>query len=320
MADRGELSDAGFEAVAVTLAVDSVTAQAHAALERAGIRSLLLKGPSFGPWLYGPDSNRAYSDTDLMVAPADFERAGQALAALGFAQPREIARPDHTDHATVWVRPDGLNVDLHRALIGVRRDPAEAWELLAADTEPIEVSGARLECLGERGRALHVALHAAEHGVAEGKTLEDLRRALERVPPERWAEAAELAEQLDAADGFAAGLRLLPDGVAVADRLGLSERRDVSTALFAESVPYSSHFVHRVASAEGAGAKVRMLREKVLPPPAWMRQWTPLARRGPLGLAAAYVYRQLWLARHGPPALLGWLRAKRSAGGRRRRS
>jgi hypothetical protein len=63
-----------------------------------------------------------------------------------------------------------------------------------------------------------------------------------------------------------------------------------------------------------------MLGRKVLPSPAWMREWTPLARRGPLGLIAAYGYRQLWLARHGPPALVGWLRARRSASGRGRRS
>jgi hypothetical protein len=220
----------------------------------------------------------------------------------------------------VWVRPDDLNVDLHRSLIGVRRDPAEAWELLAADTEPIEVSGSRLECLGERGRALHVVLHAAEHGVAEEKMLEDLRRALDRVPLERWRSVAGLAAELEAERAFAAGLRLLPEGRLVADRLGLTAERDVTTALFAESVPYSSHFVNRMVSADGAAAKARMLGRKVVPTPGWMREWTPLARRGPLGLAAAYGYRQLWLARHGPPALLGWLRARRSASAPRRRS
>jgi hypothetical protein len=314
------VSDAGFEAAAVALAVDSVTAQAYAAFQRAGVRALLLKGPSFQPWLYGPADQRPYSDTDLMVAPADFARAGEVLSGIGFAQPPEIARPTHTDHAAVWVRPDGLNVDLHRALIGVRRDPAEAWLLLAAGTETIEVAGASVECLGERARALHVALHAAEHGVGEGKTLEDLRRALDRVPLERWADAAELAEQLEAAGAFAAGLRLLPAGADVADRLGLTSGRDVTTALFAESVPYSSHFVHRMASAEGLGAKARMIGRKAAPAPGWMREWTPLARRGPLGLAAAYAYRQLWLVRHGPPALLGWLRARRSASAPRRRS
>ena len=51
------------------------------------------------------------------------------------------------------------------------------------------VGGERVEVLNGPARVLHVVLHAAQHGLQEPKPREDLRRALERVPEETWADA-----------------------------------------------------------------------------------------------------------------------------------
>ncbi|MFL5782414.1 MAG: nucleotidyltransferase family protein [Thermoleophilaceae bacterium] len=67
-----------------TLRVDALTAEVLRALEDAGCRSILLKGPSFRRELYDAGSPRPYADSDLLVSPADLERAGAAVAALGF--------------------------------------------------------------------------------------------------------------------------------------------------------------------------------------------------------------------------------------------
>jgi hypothetical protein len=42
-----------------------------------------------------------------------------------------------------------------------------------------------------------------------------------------------------------------------------------------------------------------------------MRVWYPVARRGPLGLAVAYLRRAAWLVATTPRALRAWLRARR---------
>jgi hypothetical protein len=52
---------------------------------------------------------------------------------------------------------------------------------------------------------------------------------------------------------------------------------------------------------------------KTFPPPAFMRAWSPLARRGALGLALAYAWRPVWLVVHSGAAVRAWRRARRSA-------
>lgn len=64
------------------LAVDRVTAEVVPALAAVGIRPILLKGPSIARWLY-PSGGRSYGDTDLLVPPADFARAGSVLERPG---------------------------------------------------------------------------------------------------------------------------------------------------------------------------------------------------------------------------------------------
>jgi hypothetical protein len=48
-----------------------------------------------------------------------------------------------------------------------------------------------------------------------------------------------------------------------------------------------------------------------VPTPAFMRHWFPQARRGPLGMVLAYLWRPLWLVLRLPPSAIAWLRAHR---------
>ena len=56
-----------------------------------------------------------------------------------------------------------------------------------------------------------------------------------------------------------------------------------------------------------------MLIGELAPPPTYMRDWTPVGRRGRIGLALAYLYRPLWLAWWAPRGYLAWRRAKRAS-------
>ena len=62
----------------------------------------------------------------------------------------------------------------------------------------------------------------------------------------------------------------------------------------------------------GVAARARYAASRAMPSPAAMRAWTPLARRGRLGLAAAYAWRLPWLAARLVPALRA-VRAARDA-------
>ena len=82
------------------------------------------------------------------------------------------------------------------------------------------VGGVEVPVLDRIGVALHVVVHAMQHGFAL-HTAEDLRRAIDALPLEGWQEVAQLAEGLGIAGVIGLGLRQLPQGADLAGRLGL---------------------------------------------------------------------------------------------------
>ena len=296
------------------LRVDAVTAEAGRAFDRAGVASILLKGPSIARWLYSHDEPRGYLDCDLLVCPGDIEGAEAILADLGFS-PRydPSGLPDWwRDHAHEWWRADdAVCVDLHKGLTGVGIDDEAAWPILWASTETFVVARYPARALSVPARALHIALHAAHHGAAWGKVLPDLERALEEADDGVWAEAAALAARLAATDAFAVGLRLLPAGAGVADRLGLPANRSVEAALHAGSPPPLALGFEQLARADGTRARARIVARKVIPPPGFMRHWYPPAARSRRALVFAYLYRPVWLLRSAARGWRAWREARR---------
>lgn len=298
---------------AQSLALDRVTAELVGELEAAGVRAIVLKGPAIATWLYRGRGVRAYGDTDLLVPPDQWERASGTLRQLGFvddlgplAHPRMESITSHP-----WVRDDQA-VDLHCTLWGIQVEPERAWRTLSSRTVAMRIGGRDLLVLAPAARAMHIALHAAQHGYPDGKTIRDLEMALELLPEELWVEAAELAAELDAQAGFATGLRLSPEGLALAQRVGVGGRTSVDALLRVADVPLA-HGFEEIATTAGLRAKLSVVRSELFPTPEFMRWWSPLARRGRLGLAASYLWRPLYLVLRAGPGLIAWRRARRIA-------
>lgn len=303
-----ERLDSRAAAVALGLVLEAATVEVAEALGRDGVRAIVLKGPAVARWLYEDDPARTYVDVDLLVAPDLLRAAGATLGRLRFRRVHGSA------HAEVWARrADSVVVDLHSSLVGVAPS-ASAWEILEAATEPMALGAATVEVLDRPARALHVALHAAQHGYGDERTLADLERALDRAAPTEWDRAAELAARLGAESAFATGLRLLPLGREEAMRLGLPESRSIETAVRAEGAPAGVLGLYRFLKTPGVRARARLLADEVFPAPAFLRGVSPLARRGRLGLAAAYVWRPFWLVSRLWPAVRTWWRVRRSSG------
>jgi hypothetical protein len=298
-----------------TIAVDLATATVARRLTQAGVRCILLKGPALAALLHGDGAFRPYVDVDLLVAPADVARAENVLGELGFEQLVDDAQlgGHRRLHAHEWRRAGGPSVDLHRTLPGARADPATVAAVLATQTRTIAVAGEDVEALAPAGVALQVALHAAHHGPLAPKALDDLERAVERIPLETWNEAAALAERIDATPALAAGLRLEPAGAAIADRLSLPYGGPVDVALRADGAPPLAVGIDWLLQTPGPRAKLALVTRTALPPPGALRLWRPLARRGAPGLAAAYLSHPFWLARHAVPSVLAVRRARKSS-------
>ena len=302
---RPELIAAG-----VGLALEALAAEVTTELERSGIENVVLKGPSVIRWLYPTATDRYSVDVDLLVAPADLERAEATLAVLGF-EPLEPRRDDK--HARSWMRRgEPLPVDLHRSIVGVGVDDEKAWAVLSGLTDRLEVRGAALSVLQPHGRALHLALHAAQETPDKRQALRDLGRGLELLELETWRQARDLASRLDALPALGAGLRLLPEGETVARELQLPTRVTTEIALRATGAPDLSLGMNRLLEMNGVTSRARYAASRAFPSPAAMRAWSPLARRGRVGLAASYAWRLPWLAARLVPALRA-IRAARGA-------
>lgn len=291
-----------------TLLVDQVSAEVIAALRDRQVASILLKGPSIADWLYPDGTLRSYNDSDLLVAPEQLPAAQAVLEELGF---RDTLTPlDHPRLEThEWIR-GRERVDLHTTLIGIAALPRVVWTTLSAATVTRQVAGVDAQVLAPTALAVHVVLHAAQHGADEPKPAEDLSRAIRTLPREQWREVAALADRLQATDAFAVGLGLLPEGRELASWLELRPPRSADASLRVKPIPLALGFEH-LATTPGVVARVSLVLHELFPTPEFMRWWSPLARRGRLGLMAAYGWRPLLLLTQAIPGFLAWRRARR---------
>jgi hypothetical protein len=198
---------------------------------------IMLKGATIATWLYTDPAQRTYLDLDILVPPAEEASVVELLRSIGY---EPLLRPETLTVLSPQEQPLrnrlGVDVDLHIALKGVRLPPGEAWEILSESTVPWDWAGVSVPALAPPARAMHLALHLAQSGLADAKAAEDLRLGIARLERSTWAAATELAGRLQALDAFTAGLTALPDGEELAHRLGLPPLSSVEYQMRAASV------------------------------------------------------------------------------------
>jgi Uncharacterised nucleotidyltransferase len=276
--------------------LDRATIVALTAFESAGIDALLLKGPALAERLYNQGESRGYTDIDLLIAPRDLTAARRVLIGLGYDEVVLVPGIDDVagiQHSEIWNRPGERGgpiwIDLHWRL-----DPCEApgdaiWDALAASRGSINLSGRPVAILSDDGLALHLALHAAQHGPDDTKAMADLARGIERWSSAVWRSAAELAEDVRGRPAFAAGLRLLPAGARLASQLGLPPTPELDWEIrIRASRPRGTFHLQALTEARGVGEHLNVLRRSLVPNPQWIRWEFPWAARGRAALVVGY--------------------------------
>jgi Uncharacterised nucleotidyltransferase len=290
-----------------SLAVDKLTAEAVEEFESRGIEVLLVKGPVIARWLY-PREVRRYGDSDLVVAPENWDDAVALLEEMGFRDYlAALEHPRIKSRAGTGFRRGAENIDLHSTLPGLRADPQEVWQTLWAAAQTQEVGGRVVLVPDRAGVLMHLALHAAHH--VEGRPLEDLARAVDTATQQEWRGAVDLAARLGGLEAFASGLRLVPQAAGVAERLGLAWTGSVEFDLRHARVPLAEG-LNDLMTAPLADRPGIIARE-LFPNAAFMRWAMPIARRGPAGLIVSYPARWFSMFWQLPVAVLTVYRTRR---------
>ena len=292
----------GMLRAAQALSCDQVTAEVVTAMRGAGIEAIVLKGPSIARWLY-PDGGRSYADTDILVQYHDVDRAARVLRRLGFGELLAAfhqAERSADDVETTYIRHDGAGsalVDLHHNLPELPVPDEALWQEFSAGTETIRIGGIDARCLGRTALALHVVLHAAQHGYG-GHTREDLTRAIAVLSPADWRRTADLAERLGIVDIFGASLRHEGIGAGVADELGVPGREIADSPFWRSFAPRGSAALAQFRAARTVRQKARQVRWALLPSPAKIRYVSRRPDGSPLSLPHGYArwWRDLALA------------------------
>jgi Uncharacterised nucleotidyltransferase len=137
--------------------------------EMAKLRAVPYKGPVLAESVYGDLALRSFSDLDFLIAPADFERAKQALAELGYRPSAELSPAVER----FWLRAGyerSFDSAAGRNLVELQWGVLPyfyAVELSADDlllrSGRSVLGGREVTCLSSEDSLLALCLHAAKH-------------------------------------------------------------------------------------------------------------------------------------------------------------
>jgi hypothetical protein len=155
-----------------------LVARVQVLLERAGIRSLPLKGAALAEAYYPTVADRPMSDVDLLVLDG-WDGAVEALRGEGF---RDV---DAADHARAFLDPvSGTVLELHHSVCSCPGFYPLDREGLWARSRPAGGQVRRVPSIEDL--LIHLSLHAAfQHGLRLSLVQYlDFRRLLEQTPPD----------------------------------------------------------------------------------------------------------------------------------------
>ena len=142
-----------------TQALFAEVAPVIAALEGAGIDTLMLKGAPLALTAYRTPAARPMRDIDLAVRHADADRAIATVEKLGWTAERALSRDERRYIHSITLRsPAGREIDLHwRCLYETADDRADGWIWNRA--QPFRFQGVMTRKPSSEAMVLHLVLH-----------------------------------------------------------------------------------------------------------------------------------------------------------------
>ncbi len=187
------------------------------ALAAVGVVPILLKGAGLAERLY-PEQPlaRPSSDVDVLVTPAELDRAGEVMRSLGFSKFVDpgLESVDHEHHHVSWSGKEGL-VELHfRLFSGFGGNVFDDGTIRARLLDGT-FHGRPVKWLNPEDEFVYLATHAANHSFLRASWLLDLQRILAASPSFDWARLARECRRAGFHTAVATALWVLQTALAV---------------------------------------------------------------------------------------------------------
>lgn len=279
--------------------------QLLAEFRQAGVRCLLIKGAQLAYTHYAQPWLRPRFDTDLLVAPADRERADAALRSLGYARSNQVSGTLVT-HQLQYARPDryGLTdvVDLHWKVTNPHVFAGTlVFDELAAAATPLPALGPGLCGLSNVDALMLACVHRVAHHQNSDRLiwLYDIHLLVNALPPAARAELFERARAKGLRAVCAAGLTraqlrfgtVESSGWLALWAQGSEDQTEPAAAFLRDGLRRIDILRSDVRALRGWRQKTRLIAEHLFPPAAYVRE--RYGRNTVLFLLFAYVARIL---------------------------
>lgn len=273
-----------------------------AALSAAGARTLVIKGSALAYTVYESPWLRPRTDTDLLVAHGDVPVAMRVLEGVGYARSDALTSGTLVSHQVTFERVDGHGVhhvvDLHWKIVNPQMlADALPFDDLWTAAQPAPALGVDARVPSAVASIALGSIHRLAHHQGHDRLvwLFDLRLLTAAFRDTDWDDLCRLAGERGIAGLCLDALRQSRDRLGC--RMPSSCERTLEDAAPHEaSRVYLQGTVHKrdvlindLATLSDWRSRLRLLREHVFPPAAFIRQRYGHANRWPL--PALYVHR-----------------------------
>ena len=271
-------------------AAEIVRQQGHVevlgALADSAVNALVMKGAALAYTHYSHPWLRPRLDFDLLVAPDDRKNAAETMGKLGY-QPATHFAGELVTYQSQLRRTDRLGfidrVDLHWRIANPQVFASTfTWDELNRESVPVPQLGPAARTLSSVHALLLACLHRVAHHANSDRLiwLYDIRLLVEAMSPEEIERAAAMASakslQAITSAGVQRAMALVAAGGSRSGIERLLERTDDVTGRGAEFLNHDRAKVDELVSdlraLPGWGARLRLIREHLLPPAAYMRK------------------------------------------------
>jgi hypothetical protein len=269
-----------------------------AALARAGIPSLLMKGAALAYTCYPHPCLRPRTDTDLVVRHEDAAAVWRVFEALGY-EPPNMTRGDLLLHQRSYERTDRLGIrhlyDVHWKIAAPHAVAnLISWEELQANAVPVPALGIHAHAIGNVHAWVTACVHRMAHHYGDASLiwLYDIHMLASRLDANEWGRVLRLCEHEAAAAMCALGLSEAHEcfgTIAPADLLEtLRAGGDDSARRFGRGRMIDV-LISDLKALPDWRQRLQLVREHVLPPADYIRALYGV--RSPMLLPALYLLR-----------------------------